>query len=249
MIFNEKNDLKLSNFSGPLELLLELVKSKNISIMDVDLVELASQYVKIIENLKLKNIQVAGEYLVIASTLVHLKAKILLQFDQKEELEPEVEQDKLEFLALLADYQQIKNIANMLKEQQEHRNDYFEKNVSDYADFKRTSDPSQLDGHSSQPQLLKILKQMFDRTRAKNRLKITTTEVHVTADQQTLWVKNLLEKFPELDFATVFSLPSLKHFVITLISVLEMAKKQVLHLQQKEQFSEISIFRGGFDEK
>lgn len=248
MNFDSNFDIKLSNFSGPLELLLDLVKSKNINILDVDLVDLASQYVNIIDNLKQKNIQVAGEYLVIAATLVHLKSKILLLGDTEEKLDPEVEQDRLEFLALLSDYQQIKNIANMLKEQQEHRNDYFEKSTSNYSDFRRPNDPSQLDGHSSQPILVKVLKLMFDRTRAKNRLKISTKQVQVTADQQTLWLKNLLENKSQVDFSEFFSLPTMKHFVITMISMLEMAKKQVLHLKQQRQFSEILIFRGGFDE-
>ncbi|AJC50092.1 segregation/condensation protein A [Mesomycoplasma flocculare] len=248
MKFDNSFDIRLGNFSGPLELLLDLVKSKNIDILDINLVELASQYVNIIDNLKKKNIQIASEYLVIAATLVHLKSKILLLTDKKEELDPEIEQDKLEFLALLSDYQQIKNIANMLKEQQEHRNDYFEKNTSNYSDFRRTSNPSQLDGHSSQPILVKILKLMFDRTRAKNRIKINTKQVQVTADQQTLWIKNILNQKENFSFSELFSLPSMKHFVITMISMLEMAKKQDLHLKQQGQFSEISIYRGGFDE-
>ncbi|WP_337898244.1 segregation/condensation protein A [Mesomycoplasma ovipneumoniae] len=241
-------DIKLANFSGPLELLLDLVKSKNINILDIDLVDLATQYVKIIQILKEKNIQIAGEYLVIASTLVHLKSKILLLPSKEEKLKPEDEKDRLEFLALLYDYQQIKNIANMLKEQQEHRNDYFEKNTSDYSDFRRPPDPSQLDGHSSVHNLYKVLKLMFDRTKAKNLIKIKTQQVQVTADEQSLWLKNLLENKNEIDFEYLFSLPTMKHFVITMISMLEMAKKQLLHLKQEKQFSKISIFRGGYDE-
>ncbi|WP_337896307.1 segregation/condensation protein A [Mesomycoplasma ovipneumoniae] len=241
-------DIKLANFSGPLELLLDLVKSKNINILDIDLVDLATQYVKIIQILKEKNIQIAGEYLVIASTLVHLKSKILLLPSKEEKLKPEDEKDRLEFLALLYDYQQIKNIANMLKEQQEHRNDYFEKNTSDYSDFRRPPDPSQLDGHSSVHNLYKVLKLMFDRTKAKNLIKIKTQQVQVTADEQSLWLKNLLKKENEIDFEYLFSLPTMKHFVITMISMLEMAKKQLLHLKQEKQFSKISIFRGGYDE-
>ncbi|WNM13440.1 segregation/condensation protein A [Mesomycoplasma ovipneumoniae] len=241
-------DIKLANFSGPLELLLDLVKSKNINILDIDLVDLATQYVKIIQILKEKNIQIAGEYLVIASTLVHLKSKILLLPSKEEKLKPEDEKDRLEFLALLYDYQQIKNIANMLKEQQEHRNDYFEKNTSDYSDFRRAPDPSQLDGHSSVHNLYKVLKLMFDRTKAKNLIKIKTQQVQVTADEQSLWLKNLLKNKNEIDFEYLFSLPTMKHFVITMISMLEMAKKQLLHLKQEQQFSKISIFRGGYDE-
>ncbi|VEU72221.1 segregation and condensation protein A [Mesomycoplasma ovipneumoniae] len=241
-------DIKLANFSGPLELLLDLVKSKNINILDIDLVDLATQYVKIIQILKEKNIQIAGEYLVIASTLVHLKSKILLLPSKEEKLKPEDEKDRLEFLALLYDYQQIKNIANMLKEQQEHRNDYFEKNTSDYSDFRRLPDPSQLDGHSSVHNLYRVLKLMFDRTKAKNLIKIKTQQVQVTADEQSLWLKNLLKKENEIDFEYLFSLPTMKHFVITMISMLEMAKKQLLHLKQEQQFSKISIFRGGYDE-
>lgn len=248
MNFDGKFDVKLGNFSGPLDLLLDLVRSKNINILDINLVELASQYVNIIDNLKQKSIQIAGEYLVIASTLVHLKSKIIFASDKQEELDSETKQDRLEFLALLSDYQQIKNITKMLKEQQEHRNDYFEKSTSNYSDFRRAHNPNKLDGHSSQLILSKVLKLMFDRIRAKNRLKISTKQVEVSADKQTLWLKNILENKGKFSFEELFNLPSMKHFVITMISLLEMAKKQVLHLKQESQFSEILVFEGGFDE-
>ncbi|CAT04813.1 segregation and condensation protein A [Mesomycoplasma conjunctivae] len=241
-------EFKFQNFSGPLELLLDLVRSKNVDIMDVDLVDLANQYVAIIEHVKNKNIHIASEYLVMAATLIHIKAKMLLQVDNKE-VDVELEEDKAQILALLSEYQQIKNIALMLKEQLEHRNNYFEKNVSDYQEFKRPLVQDKLDGHSSLVKLLEIIKLMFDRTRAQKKIMIKTDEVFVSPDQQNLYVMELLKNNEQLEFDQVFALPSLKHFSITLIAVLEMAKKRILYLEQARQFADIKIYRGTQDEE
>lgn len=247
MFLDKDIEFHFQNFSGPLDLLLQLVKSKNVDIMDVDLVDLANQYVSIIEKVKNKNIQIASEYLVMAATLIHIKAKMLLQVD-KEEPDPELEEDKQQLLAMLSEFQQIKNIALMLKEQLEHRNNYYEKTVDSYEEYKRPLVKNQLDGRSSLVKLIEIIKLMFDRTRAQQKITIKTDEVFVSPDEQNKYVLSLLEKYSELKFDTVFALPSLKHFSITLIAVLEMAKKQILYLEQQKQFGDIKIYKGNQDE-
>lgn len=247
MFLDKDIEFHFQNFSGPLDLLLQLVKSKNVDIMGVDLVDLANQYVSIIEKVKNKNIQIASEYLVMAATLIHIKAKMLLQVD-KEEPDPELEEDKQQLLAMLSEFQQIKNIALMLKEQLEHRNNYYEKTVDSYEEYKRPLVKNQLDGRSSLVKLIEIIKLMFDRTRAQQKITIKTDEVFVSPDEQNKYVLSLLEKYSELKFDTVFALPSLKHFSITLIAVLEMAKKQILYLEQQKQFGDIKIYKGNQDE-
>ncbi|AHH45429.1 segregation/condensation protein A [Mesomycoplasma bovoculi] len=247
MFLDKDIEFHFQNFSGPLDLLLQLVKSKNVDIMDVDLVDLANQYVSIIEKVKNKNIQIASEYLVMAATLIHIKAKMLLQVD-KEEPDPELEEDKQQLLAMLSEFQQIKNIALMLKEQLEHRNNYYEKTVDSYEEYKRPLVKNKLDGRSSLVKLIEIIKLMFDRTRAQQKITIKTDEVFVSPDEQNKYVLSLLEKYSELKFDTVFALPSLKHFSITLIAVLEMAKKQILYLEQQKQFGDIKIYKGNQDE-
>lgn len=247
MFLDKDIEFHFQNFSGPLDLLLQLVKSKNVDIMDVDLVDLANQYISIIEKVKNKNIQIASEYLVMAATLIHIKAKMLLQVD-KEESDPELEEDKQQLLAMLSEFQQIKNIALMLKEQLEHRNNYYEKTVDSYEEYKRPLVKNQLDGRSSLVKLIEIIKLMFDRTRAQQKITIKTDEVFVSPDEQNKYVLSLLEKYSELKFDSVFALPSLKHFSITLIAVLEMAKKQILYLEQQKQFGDIKIYKGNQDE-
>lgn len=136
MFLNQNLNIQIKNYDGPLDLLLDLVRSKKIEIKDVDVVELADQYIKIIDHLKDKNIKLASEYLVIAATLIYIKARALL-IDKTEEVDEELEIDKNKILAMLYEYQQIKAIAQMLREQLDHRNNYYEKPASSYSDFKR----------------------------------------------------------------------------------------------------------------
>ncbi|TNK87469.1 segregation/condensation protein A, partial [Mycoplasmopsis pullorum] len=91
--------MKLDDFDGPLDLLLSLVQDKKIDILQVNLVELATQYLNIINNLKENDIDIAGDYLVMAATLVQLKAKMILS-DPVEKVQ--VEEDKNLILQRLA---------------------------------------------------------------------------------------------------------------------------------------------------
>ena len=84
-------NFSLNNFNGPLDLLLELIKKKNVDIFEVDLVEVATQYLKIIEDLQEKDIDIASEYLVMASELLYIKARLILALPEEEE---EVQEDK-----------------------------------------------------------------------------------------------------------------------------------------------------------
>lgn len=170
MFLNQNLNIQIKNYDGPLDLLLDLVRSKKIEIKDVDVVELADQYIKIIDHLKDKNIKLASEYLVIAATLIYIKARALL-IDKTEEVDEELEIDKNKILAMLYEYQQIKAIAQMLREQLDHRNNYYEKPASSYSDFKRKKDNSKLDGKSSQMKLIEILRMMFERNTAKKKFK------------------------------------------------------------------------------
>ena len=106
----DPNDMNffLGDFNGPLDLLLELIKKKNVDIFEIDLVQLATQYLKIIEDLKAKDIDIASEYLVMASELLYIKARLILA---DPEIAKEVEEDKMRILRLLAEYQEFKNIS------------------------------------------------------------------------------------------------------------------------------------------
>lgn len=100
-------EFNLQNYSGPLDLLLELVKDKKISILDINVLELANQYLKIINEIKNTNLDIAAEYLNYATIFIYMKAKYLSNKPEDIEI---VTQEKQKLINDLIEYKQFKEI-------------------------------------------------------------------------------------------------------------------------------------------
>lgn len=243
---DRKYDIKLENFDGPLDLLLDLVQDKNVDIMDIDVSELATAYLNIIQNLKDNEIDVASDYLVMAATLLVLKTKMLL-FTPEEK--PEIEEDKRELLRRLYEYQQIKEISIVLREQEKLRKEIFIKTPSNIDEFIVDDDKTALDGNSNPLKLITILRKMFERTYAQKLRKTKLETFNLTPKDQIPFILNLFDSFDKVTFEMIFKQPSLNHFVITLLAVLDLARRQIIIMKQDEQFGEITFERGPEYEK
>ena len=235
---------KLENFEGPMDLLLALVKDKKMDINDIDLSKLASEYLKLIDKLKNNNIDLASEYLVIASTLIQIKAKLILNDPEEEKA---IEKDKQELLKQLVEYQKFKEISKSLKEKEDQRRHFFIKKTHNYDYFKEDEDPSKLSGSSDMIKLIMSLRKMFERINA-NRLRQTTIEKFnlSPADRRLQLIELFKKKDPT--FEEIFSVPTINHFVVTMLTILDMARKQEVILIQEKQFGDIKIKKGAINE-
>ncbi|MCK5913948.1 MAG: segregation/condensation protein A, partial [Desulfuromusa sp.] len=95
--------IRLENFSGPLDLLLHLIKSQEMDIYDIRIVEITEQYLAIIKQMKQLDLDIAGEFLLMAATLVHIKSRMLLPVS--EEIGEEEEDPRAELVKRLLEYQ------------------------------------------------------------------------------------------------------------------------------------------------
>ncbi|WP_051789163.1 segregation/condensation protein A [Mycoplasma buteonis] len=246
---SDEYTFKINDFDGPLDLLLTLIKDKKISIMEVNLLDIANQYLNIIHTLKENQVDVAGEYLVMAATLIDLKAKMLLQ-EPGEEVSQEVEEQKQVLLRQLIEYQQFKEVKEVLRKFENERQNIYIKTPSSIDEFILDTDDAKLDGHSNPLKLISVLRKMFERRYAQHLRETKIDNFNLTPADQFEHIKDLLSQKEKLNFEEVFTLPSLKHFVVTLIAVLDLARQQVLKIVQDEQFDKIILIRGEqFDEK
>lgn len=243
---NKKFDIKIENFDGPLDLLLSLVQDKHKDIMDIDVAQLASAYLSIIQDLQDHEIDLASEYLVMAATLLALKTKMILYTPEEK---PEIEEDKKEILRRLYEYQQFKEISKALREREESRKEIFIKSPSDIEEFLIDDDKTQLDGHSNPLKLITILRKMFERTYAQKLRKTKLDHFQLTPQDQIPFILDLFKKHNEVTFEMIFSQPSMDHFVITFIAILVLVKSQKIILEQKEQFGTITFKKGPDYEK
>src|SRR5215216_6068534 len=113
----EPNKVQLEIFEGPLDLLLYLVKKEEVDIYEVNLTKIATQFIEYIEVMRELDLDIAGEFLVMASTLMYIKSRELLPKDQQAQVEEEEEGDdpRWELIRQLVEYKKFKDAAAQLQ--------------------------------------------------------------------------------------------------------------------------------------
>src|SRR5881398_172092 len=119
--------VKFEVFEGPLDLLLYLIKKQEVDIYEVNLTHLATQFIEYIEVMRLLDLDIAGEFLVMASTLMYIKSRELLPVDQQVETEGEDEGEdpRWELIRQLVEYKKFKDAAAQLQTLEARQADVF----------------------------------------------------------------------------------------------------------------------------
>ncbi len=108
-------DIHLENFEGPLDLLLHLIKKNEMDISDIPIAAVTEQYLGILDAMKTLNLDIAGEFLLMAATLLHIKSKMLLPSIVEDETEEEEEDPRAELVRRLLEYQKYKDVSETLE--------------------------------------------------------------------------------------------------------------------------------------
>lgn len=114
--------IRLDIFEGPLDLLLYLIKKNHISVYDIHMSDVVDQYLRFLELMKLLDINIASEYLVIAATLINIKSKMLLPKSEEEAAQEDPQQ---ELVDKLVEYEKYKHAAGFLRDKEDERRKYF----------------------------------------------------------------------------------------------------------------------------
>src|SRR5436853_2183701 len=119
--------VKFEVFEGPLDLLLYLIKKEEVDIYEVNLTRLATQFVEYIETMRLLDLEIAGEFLVMAATLMYIKSRELLPIDQQVETdgEDDGEDPRYELIRQLVEYKKFKDAAAQLAVLEARQEDVF----------------------------------------------------------------------------------------------------------------------------
>src|SRR6266699_2921344 len=138
--------VKFEVFEGPLDLLLYLIKKEEVDIYEVNLTQLATQFIEYIETMRLLDLEIAGEFLVMASTLMYIKSRELLPVDQQVEVEGEEDgQDpRWELIRQLVEYKKFKDAAARLQALEARQADIFPR-VPGKLEFEREAAPPRPD--------------------------------------------------------------------------------------------------------
>jgi segregation and condensation protein A len=246
------SDLVLAEFEGPLDLLLHLVRKHELDIFNIPISFITARYLETIEQMRALNVDIAGEYLLMAATLAYLKSRELLPPDGKSDDEPqnpeeEGEDPRQSLIKRLLAYQRFKEAAQFLSSRP-----VMGRNV-----FARGLDPAVILGPTGEAPLAEVpvweLLELLAKTLSKGRRKLAhevTVERLSLADRINDLCEHLAKKdafvFTDLlgDLAKGESIERLGYqIVLTFMAVLEMARLKLLHVEQKVDRGEVLIRR------
>jgi len=231
----------INDFEGPLDLLLHLIKSSKINIYEINITEIIEEYINFIKEQEKLNIDIASEYLVMASELVHLKSKLLVNRQDEEELEDEFSISSEEDLRnKLIEYEKYKSITKDLKELEEKRGDVFTKIPESLKEY---SSESVLDKDIGLDDLVNAFNLFLDRQKFQQPLSTKVTRRELSVEDRSEVIRNLLKEKGKLNFLDLFDSMTKEYIVVTFLSVLELSKNKEINLLQNDNFSPIIIER------
>ena len=119
--------IKLEIFEGPLDLLLYLVKKDHLNIYDIPIAKVTEQYLRYLDMMRLLNLDIAGEFLVMSATLMQIKSKMLLPLDESQGIQEEQEDPRVELVKRLLEYEKFKEIAQELRQRESEQREVFKR--------------------------------------------------------------------------------------------------------------------------
>jgi segregation and condensation protein A len=231
--------IKLEVFEGPLDLLLYLIKKEEIDIYDIPIAKITQQYLEYMEFMKLLDLNIAGEFIVMAATLMHIKSKMLLPPDPNEVKEEEELDPRLELVQKLLEYKKFKEAAGDLFTMEVRQKDVFKRGAGAF-DVLEDSSGSCFEAS------------LFDLITAFNKiLKDIPKEVfyEVIKDEFTVEGKmheifHTLVNKPVLFFSELFANAKTKFEVVTIfLAILELIRLKEIVAVQERVFGDIRIGR------
>jgi segregation and condensation protein A len=233
-------EVKLDIFEGPLDLLLHLIEKNEVSIVDIPVAEITRQYLDTIETMRSLNLEVAGEYLLMASYLTHIKSQMLLplpEIDKGDHLE-EGEDPRAELVAHLLEYRRYKNVAMSLGVIPLLGRDVFNRESVDPALTSDRPVPLSIDAQ----ELFNIMADIMRRKQPEMLLEIRNDPVSLRDKIQDILAR--LKNHRWLSFGSLFSDDfSRGNIVVTFLALLEVVKNGAARIYQETPFGSIVISR------
>lgn len=234
--------VSIAQFEGPLDLLLHLLKEKEMDIFDIEIGEITKQYLSYIRNLEALHLEVASEYLVMAAYLIEIKSKMLLPIE-KEVLEDAFEEDPREqLIKQLLEYKKFKELSSMFKEFEYERQFFFTKASEDLSVFLEEEEMP-LEPNFDLYDLAQAMQKILSRIARSVPQTATVTKkewsVEERMTQLTIRLKQLNKN--HILFEELLEVEERGHCIVTFLALLSMAKTQAIQLNQSINFETIEI--------
>ena len=230
-------NVEINDFSGPLDLLLHLIKSNKMDIYDINIELITREYIDYINNNKDLTIDACSEYLVMASELIHLKSRLLLHHEDEDDEEYEINNEE-ELRDRLLEYQKIKDMANDFRVLEEKRSYVYTKLPSNLNEFR---EEAKLNTDITLNDLLNAFEEFLKRQKSKKPSVTTVTKKEFSVEERNNSIRKIIKDRGKINFLDLFDDISKPYVIITFLSILDLSKKSEIIITQDKNFGEIYL--------
>ncbi len=227
-------EVRLEIFQGPLDLLLHLIRKNEVDIFDIPIATIADQYLEYLDMMKALNINVAGDFLVMASTLLHIKSRLLLpNLEEDEEEDPRVE-----ITRPLLDYLRLKEMAGELLERELLDRDVFARRLSPEYTVQLESEEPLLDVNLFQ--LMDAFKRILDERLPGVPLRVEFEKWSLK--DKTSYILERLKNEGSIYFRDLFTEDkTISEFIVTFLALLELVHMGMIRVFQPDPGKDIRL--------
>lgn len=227
--------VRLEKFEGPLDLLLYLIRKSEIDIYEISIAKITGQYLEYIQLMRMLDLDVAGEFIIMAATLIRIKSRLLLPTQQDDS-----EEDPREELILaLLEYKKFKEASGILRSNETKERDILTRDDFSIVD---TSADEELVLEATVFDLLGAFKKVMDEYSREDQHNVVREDIRV--EDCMARILSLLESEDGLEFRLLFQGTPIKLLIIvTFMAILELVKQNMIFARQVSRFGEIRIYR------
>jgi len=231
--------VQLNNFEGPIDLLLYFIRRDELDIYDIPISEITREFVRTVEEWKKMHLHVAGDFIVMASTLMRIKAKLLLPRPELDD-EGEIIDPRTELIQQLVEYKRFKNAAELLGDLSSERELNFPRQIEpsleeDIQDFEEN-----IIINASLYDLAKVFKNAIDNMPVVSQFELSREPVKL--EEQKEFILKHFDGDGRLKFSIILSkLDTRMKIVVTFLAILDMVREGLCSLQQNEIFGELEL--------
>ena len=231
--------VELDVFEGPLDLLLYLIKKSEVDIYDIPIVQITHQYMEYMNLMRMLDLNIAGEFIVMAATLMMIKSRMLLPIEDRPDMEEEEDDPRWDLVRQLVEYKKFKDVAADLQ-----KKEFYQENVFDLRsdNIALADEEGGVDlGDIGIFDLISAFKEVLSRARPEEIGEITA-ERYTTADKIAN-ILSMLKSRKEIIFSKLFSENASRHEIVcTFLALLELIRLCQIRVRQDRHFSDIAIF-------
>lgn len=231
--------VRLSRFEGPLDLLLYLIKKNQLDIYDIPIALVTKQYLEYLELMQELDLDLAGEFLVMAATLIHIKSRMLLPRPDPKQEDPE-EDPREQLVRRLLEHQKFKAAAELLHDREIQRSAQWGRPDGRVADL--AGDPPEPEVEVDLFSLMAAFRQVVERARQRPQVRLPAE--YISLEGRIEFLMSRLSETEACGFEDLFSdVQTRPGIVVTFLALLEMIRLKLVRVYQVGSFGPIRVYK------